>query len=612
MNQLFLQVFYAIFSGAAEAISISNDFLLLGSPASALICLSPLYIAVYNSKSYRQTFCLFFIQTLTVHILSSYWLSNFRGFAWFTLGASALGTALIGGICGIIANAFPSRISKSFYLREKAGNCPGAVLKRMFWFCACWIFYEYVKSTGSLGYPWGTIFMAGYSWKVFTQISDITGVWGVTFLYTLSSCLAAEAIMARGSSSSEGFRNNLKDAFKFTAAVFTVCALYGAIQISVPRQVEKIFNAVVVQQNIDPWEGGDLKSISISKKLSTEGIRQLTKQGKETDLVIWSEGVLSKHFPQAESYYSNFPADESLKDFISKTKTPFLIGGEVLIDRQNRRKTNSALLFDKNGIFSGFYSKMHLVPFAEGIPYGETFFMKQLTKRYLHFSSSLVPGFQYVLFKIPLKENTGLQTPLDFNREKTAQIHLDKNGNAVPENRELFIKNNQENPLSFLKFSAPICFEDSFPSVCTGLFNMGSEIFINLTNDSWSKTVSAEMQHFIVASYLALEYRTTLLRCANSGYSVVLNPAGKILYDLPLFKEASMGISVPVYKTSATVYSTLGDWFAYLMAASVLLYIVFASENLHDVFKRLFYIFKPKKMQIKTGKGIRKFLKKES
>ena len=574
MNQLFLQVFCAIFSGATESISISNEILPFGSPFTALFCLSPLYIAVYKSKSYKQTFWLFFIQTLTVHLLSSYWLANFHGFAAFTLGASALGTAFQGGFCGIIMHVFPSKISKTKKLQEQSGLCPYQIFKRILWFCACWILYEYIKSTGALGYPWGTLFMAAYSWKIFTQIADITGVWGITFLYALFSSLAAEVIM-RCETQAKNANKQLVQAAKFTAAVFALCGIYGVIQILTPRWPEKLLNAVIVQQNIDPWEGGDKKSIEISKKLTKKGIRQLSEQGKETDLVIWSEGVLSKNFPKAANYYSHFPEDESLKEFIASTQTPFLIGGGVSLDRKKRRRTNSAILFDKNGIFSGFYSKIQLVPFAERIPYAENPVMNFFMKDVVGFYSSLVPGFQYALFKIPLKGNQEFETPLDFNREKFAEIKLDKNGNSIQKERIKFSENNQENPISFLKFSTPICFEDSFPSVCTNLFKLGSEIFINITNDSWSKTNSAEMQHFIASSYLAIEYRTTLLRCANSGYSVAVAPTGKILYELPLFKEDSMGISVPIYKRKITIFSVMGDWFAYIFIFAVFLCIIF-------------------------------------
>ena len=142
------------------------------------------------------------------------------------------------------------------------------------------------------------------------------------------SSLAAEVIMRcenfLDKTQAKNVNKQLAQAAKFTAAVFALCGIYGVIQILTPRWPEKLLNAVIVQQNIDPWEGGDKKSIEISKKLTKKGIRQLSEQGKETDLVIWSEGVLSKNFPKAANYYSHFPEDESLKEFIASTQTPFL------------------------------------------------------------------------------------------------------------------------------------------------------------------------------------------------------------------------------------------------------------------------------------------------
>ena len=105
---------------------------------------------------------------------------------------------------------------------------------------------------------------------------------------------------------------------------------------------------------------------------------------------------------------------------------------------------------------------------------------------------------------------------------------------------------------------------------------MGSEIFLNITNDSWSKTRSSEIQHFIVASYRAIEFRTTLVRCANSGYTAVVNPAGKILADLPLFTEDTLACSIPIYKRQMTVYAQYGDWFVTVLALAVLAFMVYS------------------------------------
>src|SRR5574344_1301951 len=102
MIRLILQVFCAIFSGFMEATAISNEVLPAGSPFLALFCLVPLYTAIFHAKNYRESFWLFFLQACPVHLISSFWLANFHDFAIFTLGASALASAFMAGLCGIV------------------------------------------------------------------------------------------------------------------------------------------------------------------------------------------------------------------------------------------------------------------------------------------------------------------------------------------------------------------------------------------------------------------------------------------------------------------------------------------------------------------------------
>ena len=585
----FLQIFCALFSGIIQSLAIANELLPLGSPLLALLCLIPMYKACYAAKTYAQSFWLFFIQILTVHLLSSYWLANFHGYAVFTLGASAAGTAVQGGLCGILSHAYPHRIAQNEserQLKECAGAAPTAPCKRAVWFCASWVLHEFVKSTKAMGYPWGTISMAAYKWKILTQIADITGVWGISFLFAFASCALAEGIhilCIRGGSQCSASFAGYKILLKQTATLFVLCALYGALQYAIPRHVVKEFNAVIVQQNVDPWEAGDQESIDISKRLTRAALGDLSKNGKSADLIVWSEGVLSKSFPSGQSYYSKFPKDESLTSFIKSCDTPLLAGGSVAIERSptRRRNLNAALLFDTDGILAGFYGKMQLVPFAEKIPYSENPLMETIMREVVGFRSSLSSGVQHVVFTIPINANKHLDTPLDWQRERTATVILDENGKGDVVEREKFLHNDKANPLSSVTFSAPICFEDAFPAVCSKLFAQGSEVFVNITNDSWSKTRSAEIQHFVAASYLATEFRTTLVRCANSGYSVVVNPAGKLIVDLPLFTESSCGTSIPVYERRATFYFVFGDWLAWLCVLCVLAFCVCECVSLY-------------------------------
>ena len=122
--------------------------------------------------------------------------------------------------------------------------------------------------------------------------------------------------------------------------------------------------------------------------------------------------------------------------------------------------------------------------------------------------------------------------------------------------------------------STPICFDDSAAEVCRALYHAGSEVFVNITNDSWSKTNSAEIQHFVVAAFRAIEYRTTLARCANSGFTVVVGPNGKILQSIPLFEKNALAAEIPIFKRTMTIYARFGNWLPKLCSILIALYIM--------------------------------------
>lgn len=573
MKSVILQVFCAIFSGIIEGAAIPNELLLHGSPLLALLAPVPLYISLYNAKSYRQSFMFFFLQTLTVHLVSSFWLANFRDFAIFTLGASALGTAAEGGLTGIIFHALPSLRTDSKVLEEEAGKTAFAPAARILWFSACILAYEWFKSVGFLAYPWGTLYLAAAKWKIFAQIAAIAGVWGVSLIYALAGALIGEGLLLLSQRTiPEAEVLSYRAAASVTAAIWGLSAIYGAWQYLIPRQEEKTIHTVAVQQNMDPWEGGEAMSLEVSMRLTENAVREVREKEQEVDLVLWSEGVLERSFPDARFHYMHMPESESLSDFIRRMGVPFVIGGQTRINRAKRHYSNSAIFYDANGNYSGFYSKIHLVPFAEDIPFDDSPLVQLLMEKMLGFTAGWTPGTQYTLFRVPAGNRKQLECPVEYKKPLSPVVPLDIQGSSDPRITSAFIEGGQDNPDSFVTFSVPICFEDAFADVCRPLFKLGSEVFMNITNDAWSHTASAEYQHYAIASYLAIEYRTTLVRAANSGYTVVLDPAGRVLADLPLFTEAALSYPVPVYAHKETTYSRLGDWLPYTVFVLMGLY----------------------------------------
>ena len=555
----FLQVFCTLLSATLIAAAIPNEFLLFGSPIIGLFALFPFYLVIARSKTYTEAFFLTFLHGFVAHLLSSFWLGNFEGFAIFTLGASDFGTGF-----------FEAFLSLGFYfpflfttqtrtLRERAGLYPFAIPFRIFWFAALYTIWEYCKSTGFLAYPWGTLSMTAFRWRLVTQIADITGVYGITFLFALFSACLAEGTLLLGelhnTTAGKARFATYKQSCLACAALLLCTVVYGGYQLLKARPPVKLMNTILVQQNSNPKRKDEEQNIIKSQRLTLEQLENYSKKGENCDLVVWSEAVLSKRFPPAETYYTFFPSEEPLLKFIKKHHTPFIIGGPIIFNDEKHEYGNSALLFDKNGKFSGSYTKMHLVPFAELIPFREYDAVRAFIKNIVGYSYGWTPGKKPVLFEIPLNDLN--QPEKDYDIISIATTAKKK-----------------EKPTAVI--STPICFDDSAYEVCRALYLCGSEVFVNITNDSWSKTNSSEIQHFVVAHYRSIEYRTTTIRSANAGYTVVIDPTGKILADLPLFEEGALSYRVPIYARTMTVYARLGNWLPYLLIALVFAYITFA------------------------------------
>ena len=569
----FLQIFSVLLSSIVFALAIPNELLHSGSPLIGLFALFPFYVALARSRSYIESFWLCFLHGLVTHLLSSFWLGNFPGFAIFTLGASDLGTAFFEGFFGL-AFYFPTLFSrKDSNLAFLSGKNHFAVPFRIFWFAGVYVIWEYCKSTGFLAYPWGVLSMTAYKWRTLTQIADITGVYGLTFLFAAFSAILGEGTILLGkmtdsekiSASSAGMtgESEIFDSYKKTfllALILLVSSIvYGAYQISVPRFPEKLMNTILVQQNRNPNRRVEEENILAAEKITQEKLDEISDSGEKCDLVVWSEAVLSKRFPNAETYYNFFPSDEPLVKFIKKNRTPFIIGGPVIFNDERHEYGNSALLFDKNGKYQGFYTKMHLVPFAEAIPFHEYEAVRKVIKGMIGFSYGWTAGKKPVLFEIPLESRIEPPAPFDIISISPDTISKKKN-----------------EPVKNALVSTPICFDDSAHEVCHALFKSGSEVFVNITNDSWSKTDSSEIQHFVVAHYRSIEYRTTTIRAANAGYTCVIDPTGRVLADLPLFEEGALAYKVPIYERKMTVYARLGDWLPWSLILLVFAYIGFA------------------------------------
>ncbi|MDR1180225.1 MAG: apolipoprotein N-acyltransferase [Spirochaetales bacterium] len=392
-----------------------------------------------------------------------------------------------------------------------------------------WISYEILRTKGFAGYSYGIIGYSQYLFSPLLQIAEITGVWGLSFLVVFPSAYLAAALpRSRG----EGlphikaikaikafFQRHRAGAFVY-AGVFAVVCVYGFFA---PRDLEESreWKVALVQHNIDPWEGGVRAYRDNLNRLVAQSEKALKE---EPDIVAWSETA----FVPGIDWHTRYRRDQEiytlvdeLRRFLSAQNVPFIFGnddGQLERDRYGalrRVDYNAAILFD-GGRIAGTYRKTHLVPFTEHFPYERTlaFFYKMLKEANTHFWEK---GTDYVVF-----EAAGV------------------------------------------KFSTPICFEDSFGYISRRFVQEGAQVILNITNDSWSGSVASEMQHLQMSVLRAVENRRSVARATNGGITAVIDPNGKILQMYEPFTEGYLMGKVPVYDSGATLYTRFGDWFAWL------------------------------------------------
>ncbi len=500
----FFKLFLGILcSSTLFALGIANEFFHFGSAILGFTGLSLLYYVLSHCKSYKEGAILYATHTVLVHLISSFWLAFFEDFAIFTLGGTSLAYFFL---------ALPFGVFFVYLLNKKTPL-------RIFTFASLWLGWEFFKSNGFLAYPWGTVPMFCFNLKNFIQFVDITGVRGLSFVVALISASAAEilTIYTKSYNLTE-FRKKIRPfipSLSFIAILVVLLNIYGIVITNKNIKPKTYLNTVIVQQNADPWNVNDFEENLIkAQNLTRKAIKDSTS---EVDLIVWSESSIPNSYVENKYIYSFFPETDPFESFIEECNIPILIGTPSF--GKNSEMHNSACLITPNDDNLQLYSKMQLVAFAEYIPFSNNPIVKTVLNKIVGFSSGFTPGKEYTVFDVK-----------------------DKNDEPV-------------------KFTVPICFEDAFPTQCIALHNQGSELLLNITNDSWSKTDSAEYQHFVVAYFRALELRTTLVRSTNSGYSAVVDPFGNILDSLPLFKEDYMLVNVPIYEHRKTIFAIFKNWF---------------------------------------------------
>jgi len=298
----------------------------------------------------------------------------------------------------------------------------------------------------------------------------------------------------------------------------------------------------LIQHNADPWEAAKFphawqkaeaykKDMLTLIRLSDEALNS----NPTSQLVVWPETSFIPRIYWHTTYRDEqavWPIVKHLLDYLETQDVPFLIGNDdarmnqaINPDPKEKFRVdyNGALLFE-NGINTSTYRKIHLVPFTEHFPYKKQF-------------------------------------PSIYNWLKNSDTHFWEQGT------EETVFN-----LQGFSFSAPICFEDTFGYLSRNFVRQGADVLINLSNDAWSKSLTAQYQHLTMAVFRAVENNRSMVRSTSSGQTCAIDPKGRVTAMAPAFEETWLNVTVPLVK-KGTFYTLYGDYFGviFLIAAVILL-----------------------------------------
>ena len=387
---------------------------------------------------------------------------------------------------------------------------------------ACiWTGLEYIRTYAFTGFSWGALGYSQYSNILLIQISDFSGVYGVSFIIVLINYL----LSTLGLSFNKGQYKKHFFPIMYTAILCAAVIFYGSQKITILNsQIENAPKPTlrVVQGNIrqDIKWSDEFKDQTLEKyiQLSHGEFNEAGSQ-KKPDLVIWPETALA--------FYYGFDKNRSnrVDKCVRQLKTNFLIGSPAFTTNGNQTKFyNRAYMLNYASIVTGTYDKNHLVPFGEYVPFGDYLtFLGKLTAQAGNFSSG---------------DKTFV--PLKFD------------------SHNLKVTNNQK---VTHKTGVLICFEILFPSIAARFVKNGADILTTITNDAWFGNTSAALQHFSIAVFRAVETRRTIARAANTGISGFIDPVGKIYETTALFTDRSVTQKVPAL-TRISFYTKYGDIFA--------------------------------------------------
>jgi apolipoprotein N-acyltransferase len=509
----------------------------------AYVALVPFLLLLERLNNYKQVLIYSYLTALVFHVLTLYWIGGFtHGRDVYLMISGAAVVFLHPAFYWLIAVPY-------FFVRRHAGITIGLMA-----FPLIWIAYDYSHSLSEYSFPWISLGNSQAYDLYRIQIAEYTSIYGPALLVLIFNVLAF-VLLAQAASKSWKLTSRPAMLLVFLLVLVYLVPLFLGQRVLRNRELaqpEERVRIGLVQPNIDPWEkwgeGRQSKWESYQRQLAllVAESRQLAAEGAE--LIVWPETAIPFEI-LSPRYYHNWV---DLKQRLDSIGVPVFTGlptaeafdsATAPVTAVQIRNTNifveyynaATLLDASHGMqpVHPIYKKVVLVPFAERVPYAETF-------------SFLIE---------PLKWSVGIS---GWGKGEEQWVYHAKTPRGIP-----------------VVFSGMICYESVYPNFVRTFVRNGAELLVVITNDSWWGNTSGAYQHASFATFRAIENRRWVVQCANGGISTVVDPTGVHRVSTPMYTQTRVLADVNPSREE-TFYARHGDLFAQVCSLAAIGMVVVA------------------------------------
>lgn len=368
-----------------------------------------------------------------------------------------------------------------------------------------WVGIDFARTYLITGFPWNLL---GYAVEAegLRQLASFTSVYGLSFLAASTSAIVAWVFVAprrRG---------------PWVAAAVWAGALTSLnLVLSPPPRARGRAEAVLVQANVPMDEAALVQWSPWKNRAPLDRLIGLSEKNLPAPLgagppplIVWPENP-------APFYFGRDPIFKAaVEQMARQARVVAVIPTTIYAGPGNQSPKNSAIVLDPSGRELLEYSKIHLVPFGEYVP--PWAFPNKIGKITFEVGT-FVPG-----------------DVLEPARTPDGSI------------------------------TVFICYEAIFPGLVRRLTPPGPGVLVNISDDGWYGNSSAAAEHLEMARFRAIENGRYLLRATNTGITVVVDPYGRVLDELPRNQQSALRAAFD-YETRRTFYNAHGDVFAWMCVA---------------------------------------------